>query len=463
MDKGKILVVDDDAFFRTVCSDMLVSNGYAVKLASKGNEAISLIENEDFDIVITDLIMPDVSGMEVLHRTKQKNTLVDVIVVTGHGSIDTAVEALKNGAFDYIRKPLNQDELFHTVKGCLEKKKLLAENIEMRQSLKLFEVSRTILSTIDMTKLYNISLDALMQIIPADAGIFIFYNSDGKELEIKALRHIGLNEGERVVSALKERFEKDLKGLKTVMVLDRDEFGEGREELKDFGSILLAPVTKGQNLAGFMLALGRNTGYGMRDIKNVTFIAEHASNAFENAQKYTEAKEMAFIDSLTGLYNSKYLEAALDKELKRADRLLTPVTILFLDLDNFKKINDLNDHLVGSKTLVETGKILNKCVREVDTVIRYGGDEFVVILLDADYNVAYRIAERIRSTIENHRFLADENLDVRVTASIGIATYPVHTKDKKELLKIADRAMYRAKDLSRNVVYLAPVPELLKD
>lgn len=464
MDKGKILIVDDDAFFRTVCSDMLMSRGYAVKLASKGNEAISLIENEDFDVVITDLVMPDVSGMEVLQRTKQKNTLVDVIVVTGHGSIDTAVEALKNGAFDYIRKPLNEDELIHTVTGCLEKKKLLEENIEMRQSLKLFEVSRTILSTIDITRLYNISLDALMQIIPADAGIFIFYDEDGKELEIKSLRHIGLNEGEKVVSALKERFEKDLRGLKSVTVIDKSGFGEDGGELKDFGSVLLAPVTKGQNVAGFMLALGRNrSNYGMRDVKNVTFIAEHASNAFENAQKYSEAKEMAFIDPLTGLYNSKYLEAALDKEIKRADRLLTPVTILFLDLDNFKKINDLNDHLVGSKALVETGKILNKCVREVDTVIRYGGDEFVVILLDADYNVAYRIAERIRSAIENHRFLADENLDVRVTASIGIATYPVHTKDKKELLKIADRAMYRAKDLSRNVVYLAPVPELLKD
>src|SRR5574340_1157528 len=170
MDKGKILIVDDDAFFRTVCSDMLVSNGYAVKLASKGYEAINFIENEDFDVVITDLVMPDVSGMEVLQRTKQKNTLVDVIVVTGHGSIDTAVEALKNGAFDYIRKPLNEDELIHTVTGCLEKKKLLEENIEMRQSLRLFEVSRTILSTIDISKLYTISLDAVMQIIPADAG-----------------------------------------------------------------------------------------------------------------------------------------------------------------------------------------------------------------------------------------------------------------------------------------------------
>ncbi|MBI5469254.1 MAG: GGDEF domain-containing protein, partial [Deltaproteobacteria bacterium] len=208
-------------------------------------------------------------------------------------------------------------------------------------------------------------------------------------------------------------------------------------------------------------ALGKS-GYNLRDIKNASFINEHVSSAFDNAIKYSEAKEMAFIDSLTGLYNSKYLEAALDRELKRADRLMSPVTVLFMDLDNFKRINDTNDHLVGSKVLVEVGKILLKCVREVDTVIRYGGDEYVVILVDADYGVAMRVADRIRVSIEQEHFIPEESLDIRITASLGVATYPIHTRDKKELLKIADKAMYKAKDLSRNVVYLAPMPESVK-
>jgi diguanylate cyclase (GGDEF)-like protein len=138
------------------------------------------------------------------------------------------------------------------------------------------------------------------------------------------------------------------------------------------------------------------------------------------------------------------------------------VTVLSLKIDNFKRINDTNDHLVGSRVLVDVGKILIKCVREVDTVIRYGGDEYVVILVDADYGVAMMVAERIRSSIEGQHFLEDDSLDIRITASIGVATYPVHTKDKKELLKIADKAMYRAKDISRNFVYLAPMPEAAK-
>jgi len=155
MSKGRILVVDDDAFFRVLCSDILTGGGFFVRTASTGKEAVALVEAEGFDMVITDLVMPDMNGIEVLGRVKQYNALVDVIVITGHGSIESAITALKNGAFDYIMKPLNEDELLHTVESCLEKRKLLEENQEMRQSLRLFEVSRAITSTLDIIKLYN--------------------------------------------------------------------------------------------------------------------------------------------------------------------------------------------------------------------------------------------------------------------------------------------------------------------
>ncbi len=461
MEKGRVLVVDDDAFFRVLCSDILKNGGFLVKTASSGLEAVKIVENEPVDIVITDLVMPDINGLEVLQRTKQHNTLTDVIVITGFGSIESAVEALKNGASDYIRKPLNEDELLHTVTRSMEKKKLLEENQEMRQSLKLFEVSRAVASTLEISKLYNITLDALLQIVPGEAGIMVFFEDGGKSLEIKAIRHMGLDIGENIIEVFKKNYKDELRHIGSITVLSRQEMkGPGWEALADYNSLLMAPLMKGESPAGFALvfnAAGRNA-FSHRDIKNAAFVIEHAAESFENARKYAEAKEMAFIDSLTNLYNSKYLEMALDKELKRADRLIMPVTVLFLDLDNFKRINDCNDHLIGSRILVEIGKILLKCVREVDTVIRYGGDEYVIVLVDADYNVAMRVAERIRATIEKTSFLSEDALDIRVTASIGIATYPVHTRDKKELLKIADKAMYRAKDMSRNAVYLAPLP-----
>jgi diguanylate cyclase (GGDEF)-like protein len=460
--KGSILIADDDEFFRVICSDILSAKGYSVKTASSGLEAINAVEKGSFDIVITDLIMPDVSGIEVLHRTKQHNILTDVIVITGFGSIESAIEALKSGAFDYIRKPLNEDELLHTIDACFEKKRLLEENQEMRQSLRLFEVSRSVTSTLDVNKLYNITIDALMQIVDAEAGIMVFLEDSGKKFEIKALRHLGHHAGERVVGHLKEGLDRVLKGLKSATVVQAPGADHGGiEALRQHRSFLITPLLKGADTVGFAVLLGGQSDeqYSARDIKNATFVAEHASLAFENAHRYAEAKEMAFIDSLTGLYNSKYLEIALDKETKRADRMMTPVTVLFLDLDNFKLINDTNDHLVGSRVLVEVGRIILKCVREVDTVVRYGGDEFVIVLGDAAYEVASKVAERIRLAIERCRFMLDEGLDIRVTASIGVATYPLHTKDKKELLKIADRAMYRAKDISRNCVFLEPIPE----
>ncbi|MBI5902645.1 MAG: response regulator, partial [Deltaproteobacteria bacterium] len=112
MDKYRILVVDDDALFRTLCSDILTNEGFFVSTASCGGDAVRMIENDEpIDIVITDLVMPDMDGVEVIHRVKQHNALIDVIVLTGHGTIGSAVEALKNGAFDYIRKPLDEHEL----------------------------------------------------------------------------------------------------------------------------------------------------------------------------------------------------------------------------------------------------------------------------------------------------------------------------------------------------------------
>jgi len=107
---------------------------------------------------------------------------------------------------------------------------------------------------------------------------------------------------------------------------------------------------------------------------------------------------------------------------------------------------------------VVMGGIFLKCVRDVDTVIRYGGDEFVIILVDADYDSGFMVADRIRASVEENIFLHDEGLEVRVTVSIGLATYPVHTKGKKELIRMADMAMYSAKDASRNAVFLAPLP-----
>lgn len=460
MNKGKILVVDDDAFFRKVFTDHLSSAGFNVTGVSSGAVALNIIENEPVDLVITDLVMPEMSGVDLLQKTKQHNSLIDVIVVTGHGTIESAIETLKNGAFDYIRKPVNEIELLHTVERCMEMKKILEENQGMKQSLKLHEASRVITATLDITKLYNIAIDIFMQSVQSRAGLVIVYEPGVNRFDIKTLRHLNIDAAEEIAGAFKAVRERLLHATGHVSAMRLAELeGAAHEELKNFPHLLVAPFLKTKEACGFMVLLG-SAGWGAEDLANATFIAEHAAQALENAQNFSDAKQTAFIDSLTGLYNAKYLEVAIDREIKRADRLLAPLTVLFMDIDNFKNVNDSNDHLVGSRILIEFGKLILKCVREVDTVIRYGGDEYVVVLVDADFDAAMHVAERIRSSTEKETFLEDEGSNIRITVSIGLATYPVHTRDKIELIKIADKAMYSAKNASRNAVYLAPVPGL---
>jgi len=137
--------------------------------------------------------------------------------------------------------------------------------------------------------------------------------------------------------------------------------------------------------------------------------------------------------------------------------------VLFLDLDRFKAVNDQYGHLIGSKLLVEVGRVLKGSVRDEDVVARYGGDEYVAVLLGIDSGGALKVAERIRRSIEDHVFLSREGARLRVTASIGLASCPEHTSKKAEVLDLADRAMYRGKRSTRNVVYIAsrdlpPVP-----
>lgn len=462
MSKGNILVVDDDPFFINLYSEILRKGGFDVVTVSSGREAIDIIESDNVDVVITDLIMEEVSGQEVLERTKQHDALIDVIMVTGHGTIESAVTALKSGAFDYLRKPVNHEELLLAVNRCMEQKHLVEEKKGLMQSRKLLEVSRTITSCLDMEKLYNLTLDAQLQEIPGSAGICLFYSDDMSSPDIKAVRHIERKSGETAARLFDERFKGDMASSENIALFDLQELAtKDRKILKGFNSLIATPLRREKATIGYLLILShcKRHEFNSLDIENAVFIAEQASLSFENAEKYKSATDLAYVDSLTDLYNPRYLNVVLDREIKRSNRSKVPFTVLFMDLDYFKEVNDVHGHLVGSKVLVEVSRLLVNCVRDIDAVIRYGGDEYTIILVDTDHELAFKIAERIRKSIEDHDFLEDESLSLKITASIGLATYPDHAKDKKDLLEMADKAMYYGKERSRNSVYIAPLAE----
>lgn len=464
MSQGKILIVDDDYFFRNLYSEILELEGYEVESVSSGVEAVEYVKLNDVDLVITDLMMPDMNGQEVLERTKQHNALIDVILITGHGSIESAIAALKSGAFDYLRKPVNKDELLLSVSRCIAQQRMLEENQGLKRSLKLLEVSRTISSCLDKEKLYEHSLDAVIQEISTDAGILLFREKVRSDdvFYAKVARQISPDIVEKVVSLFNIWISSNVDVKDNVALYGISDFiaGEGKF-IEGVNSLLLVPVNVEGDVEGFIITFNHLpvASYSSLDIENAKFIAEQTTLAFENVEKYVNAQEMAYIDSLTDLYNTRYLEITLESEIKRSMRSREPFSVLFMDLDHFKKINDVHGHLVGSKLLIEVGAILLECVREIDTVVRYGGDEFTIILVDTGNDIAYKVAERIRATIEGNAFLSSEGLNLNLTASIGLATFPSHAKDKKELLDMADRAMYYGKNRSRNTVYVAPLTD----
>ena len=195
----------------------------------------------------------------------------------------------------------------------------------------------------------------------------------------------------------------------------------------------------------------------MADARLLALLLEPAAVALDNALLLRKSEELSITDDLTKLYNSRFLNSTLRREVERSKRYRTPVSLIFLDLDGFKDVNDRHGHLFGSRALVEVGRVLKSTVRLIDIVARFGGDEFTVILPQTSPEGARTIAERIRERIGETRFLATYGIDVHITASIGISSFPDHGRTKDDLIARADQAMYVIKGSGKNGVALAEV------
>lgn len=176
--------------------------------------------------------------------------------------------------------------------------------------------------------------------------------------------------------------------------------------------------------------------------------------ALANSVRIAEAERLSLTDDLTRLHNARYLRQFLVNEIKRARRYRSNVAAVFLDLDDFKLVNDQHGHLVGSHVLMEVAALLLPSVRDTDCVVRYGGDEFLLVLPDARLEDALQVAERIRAKIERQRFNGGRRLKISLTASLGVAAFPQHALSPQQLIACADRAMYHAKAANKNCVWV---------
>jgi diguanylate cyclase (GGDEF)-like protein len=182
---------------------------------------------------------------------------------------------------------------------------------------------------------------------------------------------------------------------------------------------------------------------------------EPGAVALDNALRIQRAEALSVTDDLTQLYNSRYLSQVLRRETKRATRSSRPLSLLFIDLDGFKAVNDTHGHLAGSAALVEAAAVIRINARETDIVARFGGDEFALVLPDTGTDGAEMVGSRIREKIAVHQFLRKRGLDIRLTVSVGVATLPDVAASAEQLIHAADAAMYWVKDRGKNGVHVA--------
>ncbi len=220
-------------------------------------------------------------------------------------------------------------------------------------------------------------------------------------------------------------------------------------------SVICYPLVRGEDKIGVLELINKADGaFNREDQDLIETMLGPLAVAIRTVDMFEESERLTITDDLTQLYNYRYLKRYLEADVKRCLRYKKKVSLLFIDIDGFKRINDTFGHLVGSQALSEMGQVLKGMVRETDVVTRYGGDEFVIVLPETPLNGAMVIAERIRKKVEECEFIA-QNLSIRLTVSVGVASCPKHTLTAEGLIKKADAAMYRAKELSKNSIKVA--------
>lgn len=401
--KEKILIVDDDPNLRKTLADILRVKGFDTAVAGSGAEAIAAAEREGFSLALIDLMLPDMPGLEVMEQIKAKSPLTEAIILTGHASMDSAIKATGQGAFSYLLKPYQMDELLQRIGHAVERKQAQEE------ILRLASFPRLLPSPI-------IELNhagAVTYVNPAAERLF-------PELAAKGLSH-PLLQG---LAALAESLRA---GSKEGEAVHEVEFGEETYELH------ISYVGEAGLIRIYVLVVTQR----------------------KRAER--EIHLLATTDSLTGILNRREFVRILESEVGRVKRYGVPLSVVMYDLDYFKRVNDTFGHSVGDSVLQAVTALVKESVRATDVVARWGGEEFMVLMPQSDIRAARNAAEKLRAAIMGYRFEKVNDL----TASFGVASFEAQD-DLNSFLKRVDDALYQAKEKGRNRVEIMSAGATLK-
>jgi two-component system cell cycle response regulator len=449
---ARVLVVDDVPANVKLLEARLSAEYFDVLTATNGAEALAICERGECDIVLLDVMMPDMDGFEVCRRLKAGLTThhLPVVMVTALDQPSDRLQGLEAGADDFLTKPVSDVALIARVRS-LARLKLMTDELRMRavtsrdigiespEREAVAEVGRDgrILIVDDRASSYE-RIAAMLAgehsaEVEADPNAGLFHAAEGNyELLIVSL---GLEnfDGLRLCSQL-----RSLDRTRNVPILAISDAENHTRLVRGLeigvNDYLFRPIDKNELLARVRTQI-RKKRYTERLRDNVQM-----------------SIEMAITDALTGLYNRRYMETHVGTLVEQAATRGKPLTVLVLDIDYFKSINDGHGHDAGDDVLREFALRIRKSIRGIDLACRYGGEEFVVVMPETDLAVATMVAERLRRRIASEPFLIQKGArSVEVTISIGIAALG-SGDNAASVLKRADQALYRAKRDGRNRV-----------
>jgi diguanylate cyclase (GGDEF)-like protein len=327
----------------------------------------------------------------------------------------------------------------------------------------LMEIGKALTSLLDIEEIYRVVMDKISRLLKPDSWSLLMVDETTKELSFviavspaaAELKKVRLAPGEGIAGWVARHGEP----LLVPDVSRDDRFSAQVDRRSGFTtrSIICVPLkTREHTLGVIQLINGMDQGeFARTDLNILSTIADFAAIAIDNARLMEKVNQLTITDELTGLYNDRHFHTLLEYEIERARRSDTDLSLVFIDLDHFKQVNDTFGHLTGSRLLKEVGQVIRKKTRKINHPARYGGDEFVILLPGTDQEGALGMVNNLRQNLQDEDFRADDGTPLKVTASFGIATYPAHASTKEELLRLADEAMYEVKKSTRDGVKVA--------